>query len=884
MATNSFSNQDIRIEAYFGETDNVCICSRAYIKDCYNGIAYEDVTEETESIDSWDETTNDTFESLDTLNGNAYSEDLELMESMELPTRFGKKVPKHENSYIYNQNDEYEGNRKGEENLKKSDQSVEQQPYSYNIDHFRDISYCKKIAVQRDFERCFNSDNEFENFWGLHGYTICMNAWIRKKKKYISYTEYNRDTEVSSHLSSLLVDDNTNLPQSSKDSNIPFSYFNIFKNEMKKCNEYIACLIEYWHCDKKHEDEHTLKKKNRCVSSSVKYQTRNVAYDDEKAFINENAENLEFNLENNDLHVEDELPYNGNFSEVEFQSDQLAKNMQHLDYQPVAISNIKSKFRNMSVTLMNENNKLENEKAFSRLLQRETYFENNRRVLKRLSENHVKHTKNPLFIYTTSETDYLERINQNQSLEKLWASHCQEEYDKHSKLFSVSSTVSQKYPISNSHICKFCKSGICDLDFRNSVKCHEDLFSKIVSYKDTKSNFRCFKNEIIAYPLVDSYVSENLSLPENIIADEIKQDCDDEPPIKLPIKRSYEIESEDEDEKPGNMIKSLGLILHPTNDLKIKRKKRNKRCRLEKSFKRCRRLCNLYDDERIKNLKRKWSLLDHESQDINHTNDNNGESSKLENAAVESEVSSENVICEESEPVENIDSINEGVSLSHNDRSCEKNIVRNKYWHQRYRLFSRFDEGIKLDKESWFSVTPEKIAQHIAKRCACGVIVDAFCGAGGNTIQFASYCHQVIAIDIDPKKIELAKHNATVYGVVDKIEFIVGDYFDIAPLLKADGVFLSPPWGGPSYAKHAEYDIGKIEPNIYKTFEVSRRITENIALFVPKNSIINQLVQLSGEGNSVEIEQNFLNKKVKTITAYYGDFVSHSDFAKMCET
>jgi hypothetical protein len=30
--------------------------------------------------------------------------------------------------------------------------------------------------------------------------------------------------------------------------------------------------------------------------------------------------------------------------------------------------------------------------------------------------------------------------------------------------------------------------------------------------------------------------------------------------------------------------------------------------------------------------------------------------------------------------------------------------------------------------ESWFSVTPEKIAQHIAKRCACDTIVDAFCG------------------------------------------------------------------------------------------------------------------------------------------------------------
>lgn len=43
--------------------------------------------------------------------------------------------------------------------------------------------------------------------------------------------------------------------------------------------------------------------------------------------------------------------------------------------------------------------------------------------------------------------------------------------------------------------------------------------------------------------------------------------------------------------------------------------------------------------------------------------------------------------------------------------------------------------------EGWFSVTPEKIAEHIAGRVSqsfkCDIVVDAFCGVGGNTIQFA---------------------------------------------------------------------------------------------------------------------------------------------------
>jgi trimethylguanosine synthase len=92
-----------------------------------------------------------------------------------------------------------------------------------------------------------------------------------------------------------------------------------------------------------------------------------------------------------------------------------------------------------------------------------------------------------------------------------------------------------------------------------------------------------------------------------------------------------------------------------------------------------------------------------------------------------------------------------------------RNLI--KYWHQRYRIFSLFDQGIKMDNEAWYSTTPETIARHIADRCRCDVIVDAFCGVGGNAIQFAFTCNRVIAIDLDPKKIELAKHNAEIYGV-----------------------------------------------------------------------------------------------------------------------
>jgi len=200
-----------------------------------------------------------------------------------------------------------------------------------------------------------------------------------------------------------------------------------------------------------------------------------------------------------------------------------------------------------------------------------------------------------------------------------------------------------------------------------------------------------------------------------------------------------------------------------------------------------------------------------------------------------------------------------------------------KYWAQRYRLFSRFDEGIKMDKEGWFSVTPERIAEHIAERCRCDLLIDAFCGVGGNAIQFAFTCERVIAIDIDPMKIALARHNASVYGVEDRIEFITGDYMQLIPHLKADVVFLSPPWGGPSYTSAEVFDLRTmITLDGVRVFEETKTITENIAYFMPRNVNVEQLSSLAGPGGKMEVEQNFVNKKLKTITAYYGELVENA--------
>ncbi|XP_020275931.1 uncharacterized protein LOC109850335 isoform X2 [Asparagus officinalis] len=212
------------------------------------------------------------------------------------------------------------------------------------------------------------------------------------------------------------------------------------------------------------------------------------------------------------------------------------------------------------------------------------------------------------------------------------------------------------------------------------------------------------------------------------------------------------------------------------------------------------------------------------------------------------------------------------LTLQEVDGFVPANIV--KYWCQRYLLFSRFDDGIKMDEEGWFSVTPESIAKHHASRCNSGIIIDGFTGVGGNTIQFAMKGNYVIAVDIDSQKIDCAQDNAAIYGVSDKINFIQGDFFQIAPRLKGDVIFLSPPWGGPNYSKVQSYDIRTmLKPHDGKhLFDIARTIASKVVMFLPRNVDLHQLAELSLSVNppwTLEVEKNFLNGKLKAITAYF---------------
>ncbi|HTM45737.1 MAG TPA: methyltransferase domain-containing protein [Polyangiaceae bacterium] len=103
--------------------------------------------------------------------------------------------------------------------------------------------------------------------------------------------------------------------------------------------------------------------------------------------------------------------------------------------------------------------------------------------------------------------------------------------------------------------------------------------------------------------------------------------------------------------------------------------------------------------------------------------------------------------------------------------------------------------GVVLDDETRRFLTPQALALQLGEKAKELRVIDACCGAGGNAIGFARAGCTVTAIEIDGRRLQAAQHNASVYGVANRITFIAGDATEIVPELQADLLFVDPPWG-----------------------------------------------------------------------------------------
>ena len=165
-----------------------------------------------------------------------------------------------------------------------------------------------------------------------------------------------------------------------------------------------------------------------------------------------------------------------------------------------------------------------------------------------------------------------------------------------------------------------------------------------------------------------------------------------------------------------------------------------------------------------------------------------------------------------------------------------------RYWLRRYDLFSRFDEGVEVDAEGLASVKPEAIALDIAGRLKGQTVLDAFCGLGGSAIGFARAGKKVISIDRDVSRVNKAVKNARIYGVEDRITFVVGDTFELFDVYPCQAVYFDPSWGGPDYKERQVLGFEHLVPDIRDLLHRTINEGRHTALTIPKNFDLRQFV------------------------------------------
>lgn len=220
-----------------------------------------------------------------------------------------------------------------------------------------------------------------------------------------------------------------------------------------------------------------------------------------------------------------------------------------------------------------------------------------------------------------------------------------------------------------------------------------------------------------------------------------------------------------------------------------------------------------------------------------------------------------------------------------------------KYWRKRYDLFSKYDEGIYLTADLWYSVTPEACAKSTARIVrkllpSCENILEVCCGGGGNVIQFARYFKSVGAIDINANNIKCSQHNCALYGQDQNTWFLQADWRELAdsnlwipdfvPGKKFDFVFASPPWGGPRYKHKDTYDLFTMAPlDLRFLCHTFCRFSDNFGLFLPRNLDFDQIQQITKElyGSKAQTRVVCLrqNGRALGILAFFGpDIVSEA--------
>lgn len=163
-------------------------------------------------------------------------------------------------------------------------------------------------------------------------------------------------------------------------------------------------------------------------------------------------------------------------------------------------------------------------------------------------------------------------------------------------------------------------------------------------------------------------------------------------------------------------------------------------------------------------------------------------------------------------------------------------------------------QRIQYDDVALYSATDQVTATHIATFCrtldgvdASSTVTDATSCIGGNTVAFAKQFAAVRAVEIDPTRFEMLRHNAKLLldkPTLAKVSFHLADYTDTYARHTQDIVFIDPPWGGKRYKQQAQVELFLGDTPLSTVVDQLRTRCAHVVIKVPVNFNVKALVRV----------------------------------------
>lgn len=215
----------------------------------------------------------------------------------------------------------------------------------------------------------------------------------------------------------------------------------------------------------------------------------------------------------------------------------------------------------------------------------------------------------------------------------------------------------------------------------------------------------------------------------------------------------------------------------------------------------------------------------------------------------------------------------------------EKNIISTAVWllSLREKARTKFNEAdiMFFNSLGLEQASSQRIAEYISSRfLAKWQVVDLTVGIGANALAIAKKCKQVLASDINEETLFIAKLNAQIFKLSEKIEFfnlaaedlvsdlLKKDYFNIPKKYhQVDAFFLDPDRSRETKTKTRS--IINSRPNLLEILPELFKITKNVAVKISPAFDYKEIEMLAAEP---EIEIISEDNNCKVVMLWFGEF------------